>query len=94
MKSIVFVAVAAVALISSAAQAEIICTERGGCWETGKQIRLPSSPYRGVDTTVTSRENSNVRQDPRTVASGAAIVQRSRHSRMPRVGRLSHPFGA
>ena len=63
MKSIVFVAVAAVALISSAAQAEIICTEWGGCWETGKQIRLPSSPYRGVDTTVTSRENSNVRQD-------------------------------
>jgi hypothetical protein len=63
MKSIVFAAVAAVALISSAARAEIICTERGGCWETGKQIRLPSSPYRGVDTTVTSRENSNVRQD-------------------------------
>jgi hypothetical protein len=23
-----------------AAQAEIICTERGGCWETGKAIRL------------------------------------------------------
>jgi hypothetical protein len=63
MKSILFAAAAAVTLTSSAAQAEIICTERSGCWETGKKIRLPSSPYRGVDTTVTSRENSNVRQD-------------------------------
>ena len=63
MKSILFAAAAAVALTSSAAQAEIICTERGGCWETGKKIRLPSSLYRGVDTTVTSRENPNVRQD-------------------------------
>ena len=59
MKSIVFAAVAAVALTSNAVQAEIICTEQGGCWETGKKIRLPSSPYRGVDTTVTSRENPN-----------------------------------
>ena len=63
MKPIVSIAVAAVALTSSAAHTEIICTERGGCWETGKKIRLPSSPYRGVDTAVTSRENPNLRQD-------------------------------
>jgi hypothetical protein len=49
----------------TAANAEIICTVHGGCWETGKRIRLPSSPYRGVDTSVTSRENQNVRQDAR-----------------------------
>ena len=36
MKSIVFAA--ALLLASSAAQAEIICTRYGGCWETGKRI--------------------------------------------------------
>ena len=54
---------AALIAFTVGAQAEIICTERGGCWETGMKIRLPSSPYRGVDTTVTDRANPNVRQD-------------------------------
>jgi hypothetical protein len=57
--------VIALAAFTVGANAEIICTDHGGCWETGRIIRLPSSPYRGVDTTVTSRENPNVRQDAR-----------------------------
>jgi hypothetical protein len=53
----------ALAAFTVSANAEIMCTVRGGCWETGMKIRLPSSPYRGVDTTVTDRANPNVRQD-------------------------------
>jgi hypothetical protein len=36
MKSIVFTAIAL--LTSTAAQAEIMCTPHGGCFETGKRI--------------------------------------------------------
>jgi hypothetical protein len=38
-----FVVGGLLALIGTTAQAEIMCTERGGCWETGKQIRLIQS---------------------------------------------------
>ena len=31
---------AALIVFVSGANAEIMCTERGGCWETGKAIRL------------------------------------------------------
>jgi hypothetical protein len=34
------------------AQAEIMCTERGGCWETGKPIRLINNRQ---ETSVPSR---------------------------------------
>jgi hypothetical protein len=56
-------ATAALLAFTAAANAEIICTARGGCWETGTRIRLPSSPYRGVDTTVTDRANPGARLD-------------------------------
>jgi hypothetical protein len=65
MSKVVIATAATLIVLTTALQAEIICTVHGGCWETGKKIRLPSSPYRGVDTTVTSRENPNVRQDAR-----------------------------
>ena len=56
MKSIVF-AVAVVALTNAAAglpaKAEIMCTEQGGCWETGKHIRLIHSRQ---ETSVPSRD--------------------------------------
>jgi hypothetical protein len=42
-------------LVGTTAQAEIMCTERGGCWETGKQIRLLPN-LRGVGTTISSRD--------------------------------------
>ena len=40
-------------LAATAAQAEIMCTETGGCWETGKQIRLVHSRQ---ETNVPSRD--------------------------------------
>jgi hypothetical protein len=58
-----YVLIAAGLMVSTAVHAEIICTATGGCWETGRNIRLPSSPYRGVDTTVTDRANPNARKD-------------------------------
>jgi hypothetical protein len=54
-----------IVLIATSVRAEIVCTVHGGCWETGKRIRLPGSVYRGVDTTITSRENPTVRQSTR-----------------------------
>jgi hypothetical protein len=53
MKSMML-ATAAV-LITATAQAEIVCTERGGCWETGGRVRLPPSPYRGAFNAMPSR---------------------------------------
>jgi hypothetical protein len=45
---------ATIALVgmTGAAQAEIMCTERGGCWETGKAIRLINNRQ---ETSVPSR---------------------------------------
>jgi hypothetical protein len=44
---------AALIVFVSGANAEIMCTERGGCWETGKQIRLIHSRQ---ETSVPSRD--------------------------------------
>jgi hypothetical protein len=63
-KRVLFVGAFAFVATISVARAEIMCTEQGGCWETGMRIRL-GNPYRGVDTTVTSRENPNVKIDAR-----------------------------
>ena len=85
MKSILFAAAAAVALTSSAAQAEIICTERGGCWETGKkfasQQSLPGSRYYGLIQRESKRSSGlyKVQIPERYASSGPVIVQRSRH---------------
>ena len=47
---------AAMVLTATAtAPAEIMCSERGGCWETGKQIRLLAGP-RGTEPSVPSRD--------------------------------------
>ena len=58
MKSIVF-AVAVVALTNAAAglpaKAEIMCTEQGGCWETGKHIRLIHSVKKLLSRAGTAR---------------------------------------
>ena len=51
--------------LTATVQAEITCTERGGCWETGGHVRLPDSPYRGVTTSILSRTNPNARIDTR-----------------------------
>src|SRR5262249_17811901 len=49
-----FILAAATALlISTAANAEIMCSEHAGCWETGKQIRLVHSRQ---ETSVPSRD--------------------------------------
>jgi hypothetical protein len=61
----VLISAAALIAFTVAANAEIVCTEHGGCWETGMRIRLPSSPYRGVDTTITDRADPNKRQSTR-----------------------------
>jgi hypothetical protein len=48
-------AIATLAIVLSSitiAQAEIMCTERGGCWETGKAIRLINNRQ---ETSVPSR---------------------------------------
>jgi hypothetical protein len=45
MKSIVFAT--AILLASTAAQAEIICTNRG-CWETGMRIYRHGGAYQGL----------------------------------------------
>jgi hypothetical protein len=41
-------AVIAALVVSTAAQAEIICTNRG-CWETGMKIFRNGGAYRGLD---------------------------------------------
>jgi hypothetical protein len=38
-----YIAAAALILAATTAQAEIICTQHRGCWETGKRIFLSSS---------------------------------------------------
>jgi hypothetical protein len=37
-----YIAAAALILAATTAQAEIICTQHRGCWETGKRILLSS----------------------------------------------------
>ena len=51
----VLTAVAIMTIATMTAHAEIMCTERGGCWETGKQIRLLAGP-RGTEPSVPSRD--------------------------------------
>ena len=63
---VLLVAAAIAAVFATSAQAEIMCTETGGCWETGKRIRLLNSGYRGVDTTLTKRDGTG-RQDVRGI---------------------------
>jgi hypothetical protein len=46
-------AVMALVAMASSANAEIMCTERGGCWETGKSIRLINSRQ---ETSVPNRD--------------------------------------
>jgi hypothetical protein len=58
-------AIAALAVFTTSASAEIMCTERGGCWETGKRIRLLNN-LRGVDQTLPSRDG-NGRVDVRGI---------------------------
>jgi hypothetical protein len=58
MKRVLFVSVLALVATVGVARAEIECSMHGGCWETGKKIRLPDSPYRGVTTTLTSRDGN------------------------------------
>jgi hypothetical protein len=55
---------AIIAATVSTASAEITCSMHGGCWETGGKIRLPDSPYRGVTTSIVSRDG-NGRVDTR-----------------------------
>ena len=43
----------AILIATTTAHAEIMCTETGGCWETGKQIRLVHSRQ---ETNVPSRD--------------------------------------
>jgi hypothetical protein len=52
MKSTLTIA-AILMIAASTAQAEIMCTETGGCWETGKHIRLIHSRQ---ETSVPSRD--------------------------------------
>jgi hypothetical protein len=63
----IVLAIAALTAFTVGANAEIMCTEQAGCWETGKRIRLLASPYRGVDSTLPSRDNSNARQNVRGI---------------------------
>jgi hypothetical protein len=49
----VLTAVAILTLATMTAHAEIMCTDRGGCWETGKSIRLIHSRQ---ETSVPSRD--------------------------------------
>jgi hypothetical protein len=49
-------------------RAEIMCTDLGGCWETGKHIRLLNGP-RGTDTTLINRNGSG-RVDVRGIPIG------------------------
>jgi hypothetical protein len=61
-----FLIIAALIAFTAEASAEIMCTETGGCWETGKRIRLLNSAYRGVDTTLAKRDGTG-RQDIRGI---------------------------
>jgi hypothetical protein len=53
------IAIATFAVFTPSASAEIMCTAHGGCWETGKQIRLLSN-LRGVDQTLPSLTVSQI----------------------------------
>jgi hypothetical protein len=75
----IIAAASLVVALTTGASAEILCTDHGGCQETGMTIRLPSSPYRGVDTTVTSRANPNARLDARRLKWLDYQPGRSRH---------------
>jgi hypothetical protein len=55
MMKMLMTTTAFLAIASASASAEIMCTERGGCWETGRQIRLLPND-RGVGTTIPSRD--------------------------------------
>jgi hypothetical protein len=46
-----------------AANAEIVCTQHQGCWETHKRVRLTGGVYRGLSHRIPARENTNVYQD-------------------------------
>jgi hypothetical protein len=58
-------AIAALVAFTASASAEIMCTEHGGCWETGRRIRLLNN-LRGIDTTLVKRDGTG-RQDVRGI---------------------------
>jgi len=70
-------AIAALTAFTVSASAEIMCTERGGCWETGKQIRLLNN-LRGVDQTLPSRDGNG-----RVRVQGIPIANDYPHQRGP-----------
>jgi hypothetical protein len=66
MTKLLFVSAAiALAAIGGAARAEIMCTERQGCWETGKRIRLMNQRN---DTQVMRRDGKGYEKAPTTMA--------------------------
>ena len=42
------------------ANADVICTRTGGCWETHKKIRRHGGAYRGLEHTIPSKSNPSV----------------------------------
>ena len=42
------------------ANADVICTRAGGCWETHKKIRRHGGAYRWLEHTIPSKSNPSV----------------------------------
>jgi len=79
--------VATIALVGMtyAAQAEIMCTERGGCWETGKAIRLINNRQ---ETSVPNRNGKGTMRS--TDQTGPPRLPWLTPRRAPRPGRGFH----
>ena len=45
---------------TAGANADVVCTRSGGCWETHKKIRRNGGAYRWLEHTIPSKTNPSV----------------------------------
>jgi hypothetical protein len=64
------ISAATLIVFTASANADVVCTRSGGCWETHKKIRRNGGAYRWLEHTVASKTNPSVMVKKRLQAAG------------------------
>ena len=64
------ISAATLIVFSAGANADVVCTRSGGCWETHKKIRRNGGAYRWLEHTIPSKTDSSVMVKKRLQAAG------------------------
>jgi hypothetical protein len=64
------ISAATLIIFTAGANADIVCTRSGGCWETHKKIRRNGGAYRWLEHTIPSKTNPSVMVKKRLQAAG------------------------